>query len=76
MGPKTLKGPHRWDAWNGVQNGHLKQILNVGSYENMSTIVQSITRMQYCEKLLCNIYGNISFIQNHMQKSCINSYCN
>jgi len=73
MGPKTFKDSHRWDAWNCVQNGHFKQILNVGSYENMSTIVQSITRMQYYVQLLCNINGNITFIQNHMQKSCINN---
>ncbi len=48
MRPRTFKGLIRWDAWNSVQKGHCKEISNVGRYENMSTTMQSITRMQYC----------------------------
>ncbi len=47
MIPTAYKGPIKWDAWNVVQNCHCKEISNVGRYENMSTIMQSITRMQY-----------------------------
>jgi hypothetical protein len=47
MRPRTFKGPIRWDAWNDIQKGHRKEISNVGRYENLSTTMQFIIRMQY-----------------------------
>jgi len=45
MIPRAFKGSIKWDAWNGVQKGHCKEISNVRRYENMSTTMQSINRM-------------------------------
>ncbi len=47
MIPRAYKGLVKWDAWNVVQKGHCEEISNVGRFENMSTTMQSITRMQY-----------------------------